>query len=125
MLKLSIDSKGSNVAKVVENLFSLETNVSISLVDIGQIGPNGNFYYIGSTTIPYCGGPSNSSFYMYSKQNGVQRLFSNIQSTSGVAIDQKRKKLYHLEPCKQLLTEFDWDAQTGNIFSVFYMRNIF
>lgn len=106
--------KGSNVAYIQRTLFTLEKDSPISQMAIGRPGPNGRLY-VGTFTTGFCTGPNNSSFYMYTKSKGVQRLFGDVQSTNGVAVDRKRKKLYHLETCKQLLTQFDWDPKTGDI----------
>ena len=87
----------------MKNLFSLEQNDPISQMEIDRSGPN-EWFYVGTFTKEFCKGPSNSSVYMHSKQKGVQRLFGSIQSTTGITIDRKRNKLYHLESCGRLIT---------------------
>lgn len=104
--------KGSNVAYVQRNLFTLEQDDPVSQVGISIPAPNGQLY---TSTYKFCDGPSNSSVYMYSKRKGLQRLFGGIQTTDGMAIDRKRNRFYHLVSCKQLITEFKWDPHTGDI----------
>lgn len=85
---------------------------------IGRTDPNGRLC-VGTLTTKFCSGPNNSSLYMYPKRKGVQRLFGDLETTTGIVIDKKRKKLYHLESCKKLLTEFKWDPQSGDICNVY------
>lgn len=70
-------------------------------------------FYGGTYNISICGAPSIYSLYKYSKNN-LNELVGNFQTTGGIAIDENRQKLYHLDSCNGIV-EFDWNPDTGNI----------
>lgn len=53
---------------------------------IGRGDPEGRLYQ-GTFSVQFCSAPANSSFYMYRKENGVQRVFGNVVTTTGVAFN--------------------------------------
>lgn len=113
-------NKRSTVARVVDTLFTIQPENPDGLLCVGRVDPFG-FLYAGTFTYRFCSGPSNASFYSYTKQKGLQRIFGNVISTTGIAFGTNEKKLYHLESCTGLITAFDVVPDTGDIC----MRNIF
>lgn len=104
---------GTNeTAKVVRIAFSLEENSS-SRLNKAIADPKGRFYG-GTLTTDICAGPTNLGFYRYTKRSEVNRLPGNYQTTVGIAIDKRKKKLYHLDVCRGIEV-FDWDPKTGSI----------
>lgn len=103
----------SDIGKVIRTVFSVESNTSSGLAK-AIAGPNGRFY-VGTYNASLCGGPANYSFYRYtSKKKYAKRLFGNLHTTTGIAIDKKAKKLFQVDGCLGI-AEFDWDSKTGNI----------
>lgn len=106
--------KSSRVARVVSTLFTLELDDPMKRLVIGRGDPKGRLYQ-GTFSYQFCNGPANSSFYMYTKERGVQRLFGNVVTTTGVAFNLAARKLYHLDSCRLQIVEFDEDKDTGDI----------
>ncbi|XP_055299440.1 regucalcin-like [Sitodiplosis mosellana] len=98
----------SPVATVKGNVFSVEESDPTSRICVGRQGEKGRFY--GGMVNNFCGGPSNSSFYMYSKEKGLRLLFTGPQVTTGVAFDEDSGYVYHIGSCKLLITAFQGDA---------------
>lgn len=111
--------KHSNVAYVVKTLVSVDQQDPTNGMSAGLPGPDGRIYF-GTYSSKFCGGASNTSFYMYSERNGAQELFGGVKDTCGLAIDKKRNILYHLQTCNQVISQFTWDPHTGDI--CMYMR---
>lgn len=102
----------STKAKVVSSLFSVES--APYRFNAGMVDSNGRFY--GGTLSPkFCNSTASRSFYRYTKNEGVVRLFGDLQSTSGTAFDQNEHKMYQLDSCQLLITDFDYDPNTGDI----------
>lgn len=95
----------SPVAHVVSELFGLEENDPLSILSVARQSIKGRFYG-GTFHLNFCSANANSSVYTYTKEKGVQRLFGGIQTTTGLAFDDKRGYLYHMETCKGLITGF-------------------
>lgn len=106
----------TTVAQLVNqtNLFNVEENDTKSIMDIAQADRNGRLYF-GTYSSDFCSSPANSSFYRYSANRGVERIFGDLYGTSGIAIDEKAKKLYHSDYCLLLITEFDFNPKTGDL----------
>lgn len=94
----------SSVAQYVSTLISVEEFDRTSRWCVTRQSPQGHFYG-GTTFTTFCNSPSNASFYMYSHDRGVTRLFGGLISTTGVAFDQNH--LFHLDACTNLITAFD------------------
>lgn len=105
--------KMSTVARVVSTLFTLELDPSSSM-SIGRGDPKGHLYQ-GTFSSQFCAAPANSSLYMYTKEKGVQRLFGNTVTTTGLAFNLPAGKAYHLDSCQYQIVEFDEDKKTGDI----------
>lgn len=113
---LTIEWNGKSTrAKVVNGLFGLDTNISTSRIGRAKISPRGRFYGGTFSDTIYCNQPSDLSFYKFDSSNGLVQLFGNLVSTTGIAFNENAGKLYHLDSCTFLLTEFDWDPKTGDI----------
>lgn len=54
---------------------------------------------------------------MYSRKRGVQRLFGDLVTTTGVAFDSDAGSLYHLDSCKFLINAFEWTS-CGDICNI-------
>jgi len=98
----------SKVAIVKGNVFGVEENDPTSRF-FGINSEEGRLYG-GTFHTSFCGGPSNSSFYKYTKEKGLQLLFSGTQVTTGVAFDKDRGYIYHLDSCSSIITEYQVDA---------------
>lgn len=107
-------NKSSTVATVVRTLFELELNDANTRLVIGRGDSKGRLFQ-GTFPVNFCSGPANSSMYMYSKAKGVQRLFGNIVTTTGLAFNSAAGKIYHLDSCLLQIVEFDQDEKTGDI----------
>lgn len=107
-------NKRSTVARVVDTLFTVQPENPDGRLCVGRVDPLG-FLYAGTFTYRFCSGPSNASFYSYTKQKRLQRIFGDVISTTGVAFDTNVKKLYHLDSCTGLITAFDGVPDTGDI----------
>lgn len=104
----------STRAQVVEILFSVETSDPLSRTNYARADSKGRLYF-GTISKKFCDTNPQSSFYRYTADKGVQLMFSGTSTTSGIAINEKAEKLYHLDSCNLLVTEFDWDPATGDI----------
>lgn len=106
----------SNQAQPVgpQKLFSLDSNIPTTGTDIVAADPYGRFY-LGTYSAELCQSPPNLSVYRYTTGIGVKRLFGGIYGSSGLGVDSIAKKLYHLEYCTLILSQFDWDPATGDL----------
>lgn len=112
-------NKESKTARVVSTLFTVPSEYPNYRIGIGRPDPFGRLY-TGIVTPLICGGPRNSSFYLYSKARGAQRLFGDLTATAGVVFNTKLEKAYHLNACESQLTEFDYNPKTGDICNYIY-----
>jgi sugar lactone lactonase YvrE len=103
-------SGNDNSAEVVDTVFSIEADVSSSHMDLGAQNHEGHFV-VGTTHNQYCAGPSNSSLYTYSIENGVQNIYTGFQSTAGLTF--VGDKIYHNDVCQQSIVELQQDSN-GN-----------
>ncbi|XP_031627012.1 uncharacterized protein LOC116343211 isoform X2 [Contarinia nasturtii] len=102
----------STKAKVIKTLFTVD-DTSMRF-DIGVADSKGRFY--GGTLSPkFCNSNPSRSFYRFIKNKGVDRLFGNLQSTSGIVFNEHLNKIYHLDSCQLTISGFDWDPKTGDI----------
>lgn len=66
----------------------------------------------------FCSAPPNYGFYLYSKKlksGKRQQKFDNFITTTGMAVDRKKNKLYHADACGYTIMQYDWDPKTGEI----------
>lgn len=106
----------SNQAQFIQTLFVLDANNPVATTGYARASP-GNRFFGGTLAASYCSNVTDFSpysFYRYDRQRGLVNLFSGA-FTAGVAFNVKTRKMYHLAPCQLLITEFDWDPQTGDI----------
>lgn len=107
----------STKAKVLYELFPLDENIPMSRTGAARTSPNGRFF-AGTYFDPRrCNNVSATlSLYRYNPSSVcLRRLFGNFKSTAGIAFDKNAKKLYHLDTCQLIITEFDWNPKTGRI----------
>lgn len=98
-------------AVVVGAVVSIEANVPSTR--LGQVGisPNGRLFG-GTILFPtLCNASTTFSCYRYDKPRDLVRLFGSLQTTTGIAFNPNTRKMYHLDTCQLLLTEFDLDSE--------------
>lgn len=103
-------------AEYVSTIFEVPVNDPTISLAVGRQGERGRFYG-GTFHSSFCSAPNNASFYMYSKEKGLQLLFTGTQTTTGVAFDDNARKVYHIDTCFGLITKFQGDEE-GNICNV-------
>lgn len=105
----------STRAKVVRQLFTMDANIPSSRTGMARASPKGRFFG-GTYYYPMdCTKPTVLSYYRYDTSKGLVRLFGDLGSTGGIAFNVEARKMYHLTYCRLLLTEYDWDPDTGDI----------
>ena len=112
----------SSTATVVNTLFSVGENYPNSRVSVGRQSEEGTFFF-GTISNSFCNGPANKSFYRYTKDKGVQKLFTGTKDTTGIATDSSKKALYHVDECTGKIAKFDLDSH-GNICKAIDMFNV-
>lgn len=95
-------------------LFSVEDVDARSHINVAQADRKGRLFF-GTFSLDYCNTPANKSFYRYTIDRGIDRIFFGLYGTSGIAINEEAKKLYHTDSCTLYITEFDFDPRTGDI----------
>lgn len=105
------------------------------------VDPHGRLYFGTLDNKEFCGGPANKGFYVYdsnqkpskcsrrcTKSKKLKKLISDIQISTGIAINKDEKKLYHGNACNCEINEYDWNPKTGcirkNIIYESLVRNI-
>lgn len=101
-------------AQMVRKLSSVDSNDPMSRTDLARPDRSGRLYG-GTFSSTFCTTPRNKTFYRYTSDKGLVRLFTDIYTTSGVAFNEDAQKLYHVDVCLLLITEFDWDPATGDL----------
>lgn len=100
----------SPVIKVINTLASIDSQRRFG--DAG-VSPAGRLLG-GSMFDALCAANTTSSFYRWDAQKGLTLLLKGIVVPSGVAFNQKERKMYITDAC-QSLVEFDWDPKTDDI----------
>lgn len=81
-----------------QKLFNVEEFDPKSHISVAQADRRGHLF-IGTFSLDFCSARANKSFYGYTADRGVERLFDGTYGASGIAIDERAKKLYYLDPC--------------------------
>lgn len=114
---LIIDWDGfSTNATIVRNSFPLGVNDPSAITGYGCTEPRGR-YFGGVFSKAYCSNTTDFSpypVYRYDRQNGLTRVIHGAY-TVGIVFNPETRKMYHLAPCRSLITEYDWDPETGDI----------
>lgn len=97
-----------------QKLFSVEPDNPRGQTNIAMADRYGRLYE-GPSSMEFCSAPPNQSFYRYTNKRGLERLFTGVQATTGIAIDEDAGKLYHIDGCSFVLTAYDYDPKTGDI----------
>lgn len=106
----------STSAQIVQpKLFSIAPNDESSTVDYARTDRMGRYYGGTFSMTGFCGTSPNRSFYRQTLQKGVQRIFSGVLGTTGIAFNENAHKLYHTGLCSLIISEFDWDPSTGDL----------
>lgn len=71
---------------------------------------------INFTTL--CTAPDEYAVYRFA-DGELTTLFNGIQMTNGIAIDEQRGKLYHVNACIGQIVQFDYDCKTGDICRIY------
>lgn len=104
----------SPVAEFMGPLFDLEVNDPTIVFATGVGGELGRFYG-GTFHTTFCSGASNASFYTYTRDRGVELLFTGTKTTTGIGFDGTiLKQIYQVDTCTGLIAAFDGDSD-GNI----------
>lgn len=101
----------STKASVVDSLFSV--NDAPYQLDTGIADKHGRFY--GGVFNGNCSSSASRSFYRWTKNEGVVRLFGQLESTTGIVINEDENKLYQMDTCQLIISEFDYEPKTGDI----------
>ncbi|KAG4069833.1 hypothetical protein HA402_006848 [Bradysia odoriphaga] len=106
----------SDTAKLVKVVCEVEASTG-NIMNHAVAGPLGEFIF-GTFAPKLCGANVTQGVYQLklNKFNSVVKtLFTDVKVTSGVAIDEKRSVLYHLDGCLQELTVYDRNFITGDL----------
>lgn len=123
---LQWDGKSSS-ARVLNPVFSAEENDPTSLWGVSRPNEHGQFFG-GTFHASFCSGPNNASIYRYTKEKGLQRIVSGVQTTTGFAFDRYSECAiaYHLNSCNAILSGFEEDSngdicKTNHSFFYFFI----
>lgn len=108
------DGKSPEAQVVGQKLFSVELDIPLSHINIAKSDRHGRVY-VGSFSLDFCDTPANKTFYRYTNERGVERIFTDVRTISGLALDEDAGKIYHLDGCNLVISEFDYDPKTGDI----------
>lgn len=79
-----------------QKLFNVEEFDPNSHINVAQTDRTGRLF-IGTFSEDFCNTPANHSLYRYTIERGIEPIFSGIYGTSGIAIDERANKLYHVD----------------------------
>lgn len=108
------DGKSPQAQVVGQKLFSIEPDNPKGHTNIAVADRHGRIY-IGPFSLEFCSAPPTQLFYRYTNKRGLERLFTGLRATTGIAIDEDAGKLYHIDGCSFVLTAYDYDPKTGDI----------
>lgn len=73
-----------------------------------------------STARTFCITSPKHTVYEYTDRgNDINVILDDVYTTSGIAFDEDAKKLYHVDTCSLVITEFDWDPESGKLCKYF------
>lgn len=99
----------SETATVICPLFEAYGHMNYALADRA-----GRLYFGTINYNTFCSAGNNYALYRYDKGR-VTTLINNTITTTGLAIDYKRKKCYVADACEFTINEYDYDPRTGDI----------
>lgn len=78
--------------------------------------PRGRFYD-GTIKADICNpdSPANSSFYRYTRPQGLVRLLDNLRVANGLAWNRKTNKFYFVDSCDFFIREYTWNPRSGDL----------
>lgn len=97
----------------IRSVFTTNGHIDKAVTDLG-----GHLHFGNSNISVFCGSPPDFAFYRFDKGK-VTKTIDHIKSTTAVAIDHKRHKLYHADLCYYQIVQFDLDPKTGDICEYF------
>lgn len=106
----------SPTATVVRPTFSVETSPKYANRTLAfmKVAPNCDLVF-GTLGTKLCVDQCNSATYKYNKKSGVKKLLSHQLLAGEVEWNADGTKLYQLDPCANVVREYDYDAKTGKI----------
>lgn len=106
----------SSEAYRVEKLFSLEKNLKYQSISQAKTDPTGRLY-IGTFSTRLCDPkqPSNSAFYSYKRNEGLQEVACGFKVSDGLAWSPNGNYFYCIDSCTFDIKEFKWDPRTGRL----------
>lgn len=108
-------------AQIVRTLFSVEPDNPLTHVNLARADGHGRLFE-GPFSLEFCGAPvADQSLYRYDSSRGLQRIFTGVRATTGIAFDDKAHKMYHVGGCSLLLTEYDYDPKTGDVCKYLFL----
>lgn len=114
------DGKSSK-ATVIRDVFQVEQDLKYAKNHMDTVkADSAGRLYGGTFRAEICSSSNspNASFYRYTKQKGVKRLIRDIKLSAGMAWNDKLRKFYHIDSCKFILEEYDWNPKTGKICKI-------
>lgn len=96
----------SPTANIVSTIFTIVNNDPNSVMTVAHQTENGDFY-VGTFHTSFCSGPQNSSLYKYTPIKGLQTIYNGIITTTGVASDNSKGMVYHIDSCLGKITGFE------------------
>lgn len=110
----------SSTATVIQTLFEVKGHLNFALAD-----KKGRLFTGTLNDTIFCAAPNEFATYRYA-DGQLTTIFTNMGSTSGLAIDYERNKFYHADFCRYQIVEFDYDCKTGDICNYFsFIHKIF
>lgn len=94
---------------VNRTLFIANGHMSYAMADKA-----GRLYFGTYNNSIFCASGTDYALYRYDK-GIVIKIVQNIKSTTGMTIDYKRNKCYHIDSCNFRIVQFDYDPKTGDI----------
>lgn len=107
-----INWDGRSATATKENdLFTIPPNTNLNTL---MISPQ-NDLYTGNYADNLCAAAPHLSVFGYSRNKKFKTFANNVGSTVGMALIEKTKTVYQIDPCQQALHAFTWDSSTGEL----------
>lgn len=101
----------SSTATRVKNVFSIAADTILG----GIMVTANNEFFAGGFTSALCTQLPTLSLYEYTQNKDLVTVFTYFKSTIGLALNEKKNVLYHLDTCTKQISAFDYDPSDGHL----------
>lgn len=112
----------STRAKIIRSIFEIKIDNATQWCG-GNADGKGRFYG-GTNSRRFCNAVPSYSVYRYDQKHHLDRLFNGTNSTVGIVFNEHEQKMFHVDTCALMLTQFDWDPKTGDICRLFFQHSL-